>query len=165
MIRQREFDVSELGMTHFLRTMDVADPPFIAIPVFPNRCFRPECGNQTARDMIIPKGRTDMTRTLASKKTHPLPAVADDPRWARIVARDHTADGHLWYSVMTTGVYCRPSCPSRLANSKNVQLHDTLAAARATGCRPCATAQGNIDCRTPEDRAECYRRLGAFPVE
>jgi hypothetical protein len=40
MIRQREFDVSELGMTHFLRTMDVADPPFIAIPVFPNRCFR-----------------------------------------------------------------------------------------------------------------------------
>jgi AraC family transcriptional regulator of adaptative response/methylated-DNA-[protein]-cysteine methyltransferase len=79
----------------------------------------------------------DMTTTLVSKKTHPLPSVADDPRWARIVARDHTADGHLWYSVMTTGVYCRPSCPSRLANPKNVQLHDTLAAARATGYRPC----------------------------
>jgi AraC family transcriptional regulator, regulatory protein of adaptative response / methylated-DNA-[protein]-cysteine methyltransferase len=64
-------------------------------------------------------------------------AVADDPRWARIVARDSTADGVFWYSVMTTGVYCRPSCPSRTANPKNVQLHATLAEARATGFRPC----------------------------
>ena len=65
------------------------------------------------------------------------PSVADDPRWARIVARDRTADGHLWYSVETTGVYCRPSCPSRIANPRNVQLHDTLESARATGFRPC----------------------------
>jgi AraC family transcriptional regulator of adaptative response/methylated-DNA-[protein]-cysteine methyltransferase len=63
--------------------------------------------------------------------------VASDPRWARIVARDRTADGHLWYSVVTTGVYCRPSCPSRSANPKNVQLHDTIGAAMATGFRPC----------------------------
>jgi AraC family transcriptional regulator of adaptative response/methylated-DNA-[protein]-cysteine methyltransferase len=60
-----------------------------------------------------------------------------DPRWARVVARDRTADGLLWYSVTTTGVYCRPSCPSRGANPGNVSLHDTLEAARATGCRPC----------------------------
>jgi AraC family transcriptional regulator of adaptative response/methylated-DNA-[protein]-cysteine methyltransferase len=63
--------------------------------------------------------------------------VADDPRWARIVARDKTADGHLWYSVLTTGVYCRPSCPSRIANPKNVLLHDNLESAKATGFRPC----------------------------
>src|ERR1700752_3401799 len=78
-----------------------------------------------------------MTTTLESlKKSKPV-AVADDPRWARIVARDRSADGHLWYSVVTTGVYCRPSCPSRTANPKNVQLHDTLEAAKATGFRPC----------------------------
>ena len=65
------------------------------------------------------------------------PEMADDPRWARIVARDKTADGCFWYSVATTGIYCRPSCPSRTANRKNVQLHDTLAAAKATGFRPC----------------------------
>ena len=65
------------------------------------------------------------------------PGVADDPRWARIVARDKSADGHLWYSVSTTGVYCRPSCPSRVANPGNVQLHDSLEDARATGFRPC----------------------------
>ncbi len=63
--------------------------------------------------------------------------TAHDPRWARIVARDKTADGHLWYSVSTTGVYCRPSCPSRIATPKNVQLHDSLESARATGFRPC----------------------------
>ena len=40
MIRQRDFDVSELGMTYYLRTLDFDDPPFIALPVFLNRCFR-----------------------------------------------------------------------------------------------------------------------------
>ncbi|BCG79425.1 AraC family transcriptional regulator [Mesorhizobium sp. 113-3-3] len=69
-------------------------------------------------------------------KSTPLP-VTDDPRWARIVARDKSADGQFWYSVATTGVYCRPSCPSRRANPGNVQLHDTLAQAKATGFRAC----------------------------
>src|ERR1700747_3573990 len=78
-----------------------------------------------------------MTSTFAKPRKTTLPSVADDPRWARIVARDKTADGHLWYSVSTTGVYCRPSCPSRTANPRNVQLHDTLESARSTGFRPC----------------------------
>jgi AraC family transcriptional regulator, regulatory protein of adaptative response / methylated-DNA-[protein]-cysteine methyltransferase len=78
-----------------------------------------------------------MSATLATIRNPKMPSVADDPRWARIVARDKTADGHLWYSVSTTGVYCRPSCPSRVANPSNVQLHDSLESARATGFRPC----------------------------
>jgi AraC family transcriptional regulator of adaptative response/methylated-DNA-[protein]-cysteine methyltransferase len=65
------------------------------------------------------------------------PSVAEDPRGARIIARDKTADGQLWYSVSTTGVYCRPSCPSRIANPRNVQIHDSLESAKATGFRPC----------------------------
>jgi AraC family transcriptional regulator of adaptative response/methylated-DNA-[protein]-cysteine methyltransferase len=78
-----------------------------------------------------------MTATPAKTPRSATPSVADDPRWARIVARDKTVDGHLWYSVSTTGVYCRPSCPSRTANPKNVQLYDSLERARATGFRPC----------------------------
>lgn len=78
-----------------------------------------------------------MLITLAKDlKSTPLP-VADDPRWARVVARDKSADGQFWYSVATTGVYCRPSCPSRRASPANVQLHDTLAQAKATGFRAC----------------------------
>jgi AraC family transcriptional regulator of adaptative response/methylated-DNA-[protein]-cysteine methyltransferase len=60
-----------------------------------------------------------------------------DPRWARVVARDRTADGQFWYSVATTGIYCRPSCASRGCNPKNVAFHDTLEAAKATGFRSC----------------------------
>lgn len=75
-------------------------------------------------------------RHSARQSAFPL-SVADDPRWARIVARDKAADGQLWYSVSTTGVYCRPSCPSRTANPNNVTLHETLERARATGFRPC----------------------------
>jgi AraC family transcriptional regulator of adaptative response/methylated-DNA-[protein]-cysteine methyltransferase len=78
-----------------------------------------------------------MTMTLETPQPSMPPEPADDPRWARIVARDKTADGCFWYSVATTGIYCRPSCPSRTANRKNVQLHDTLAATKATGFRPC----------------------------
>ncbi len=40
MIRERKFDVAELGMTYYLRTLDFDDPPFIALPVFPVRAFR-----------------------------------------------------------------------------------------------------------------------------
>jgi AraC family transcriptional regulator of adaptative response/methylated-DNA-[protein]-cysteine methyltransferase len=80
----------------------------------------------------------EMTTSTPTKTPKPAtPSTADDPRWSRIVARDKTAGGHFWYSVLTTGVYCRPSCPSRTTNPKNVQLHDTLESARATGCRPC----------------------------
>lgn len=39
-VAQRAFDVSELGLTFYLRTLDLDDPPFIAIPVFPARHFR-----------------------------------------------------------------------------------------------------------------------------
>ncbi len=67
---------------------------------------------------------------------HVMPTESD-PRWTRVIARDRTADGVFWYSVATTGIYCRPSCPSRTANPKNVSLHDTLKAARDAGFRPC----------------------------
>jgi AraC family transcriptional regulator of adaptative response/methylated-DNA-[protein]-cysteine methyltransferase len=63
--------------------------------------------------------------------------VEADPRWARILARDKSADGEFWYSVSTTGVYCRPSCPSRACNPWNASIHHSLEAARATGFRAC----------------------------
>jgi AraC family transcriptional regulator, regulatory protein of adaptative response / methylated-DNA-[protein]-cysteine methyltransferase len=67
----------------------------------------------------------------------PETAVETDPRWTRVLARDRSADGQFWYSVATTGIYCRPSCPSRAANPRNVGLHGSLAEAKATGFRPC----------------------------
>jgi AraC family transcriptional regulator of adaptative response/methylated-DNA-[protein]-cysteine methyltransferase len=89
-----------------------------------------------ATSLPITKIRT-MSAALAKMPKRMSPSVADDPRWARVLARDKTADGHFWYSVSTTGIYCRPSCPSRTANPKNVQLHDSLQGAKASGSRPC----------------------------
>src|ERR1700724_1936079 len=66
-----------------------------------------------------------------------------DPRWAAVVARDHQADGSFFYSVETTGVYCRPSCGSRLANPKNVRFHKTCADAARAGFRPCKRCRPN----------------------
>ncbi|HEX5380400.1 MAG TPA: Ada metal-binding domain-containing protein, partial [Phenylobacterium sp.] len=61
----------------------------------------------------------------------------DEARWAAVVAKDREADGRFYYSVRTTGVYCRPSCAARLANRSNVAFHLTPADAEAAGFRPC----------------------------
>jgi AraC family transcriptional regulator of adaptative response/methylated-DNA-[protein]-cysteine methyltransferase len=60
-----------------------------------------------------------------------------DPRWESIVSRDRGADGQFYYSVRTTGVYCRPSCGARLPLPSNVAFHETREAAERAGFRPC----------------------------
>jgi len=72
-------------------------------------------------------------------ETTPIPPHWDDDteRWAAVERRDPAADGQFVYSVKTTGVYCRPSCPSRLARRENVAFHTNPAAAEAAGFRPC----------------------------
>lgn len=73
-----------------------------------------------------------------STKTEALAAaVVRDPRWAAVVARDAGADGKFFYSVKTTGVYCRPSCGARAPRPENVGFHLTKAAAERAGFRPC----------------------------
>ena len=69
--------------------------------------------------------------------TSPSPDITRHPRWTSIVDRDKAADGTFWYSVATTGIFCRPSCPSRLANPENVRLHISVAAVEAAGFRAC----------------------------
>ncbi|HCU85014.1 bifunctional DNA-binding transcriptional regulator/O6-methylguanine-DNA methyltransferase Ada [Methylophilus sp. UBA6697] len=66
-----------------------------------------------------------------------------DPRWQQVVVRDAQADGSFFYSVKTTGVYCRPSCGARQARPENVAFHATIAAAEAAGFRPCKRCKPN----------------------
>lgn len=63
--------------------------------------------------------------------------TVDDPRWTAVIARDAKADGQFYYSVKTTGVYCRPSCSARAARPENVQFHETREDAENAGFRPC----------------------------
>ncbi|MBK8958637.1 MAG: bifunctional DNA-binding transcriptional regulator/O6-methylguanine-DNA methyltransferase Ada [Proteobacteria bacterium] len=72
----------------------------------------------------------------------PAPRFDDDEaRWAAVQARDARADDVFFYSVRTTGVYCRPSCAARPARRENVAFHATQAAAVAAGFRACKRCQ------------------------
>jgi AraC family transcriptional regulator of adaptative response/methylated-DNA-[protein]-cysteine methyltransferase len=64
-------------------------------------------------------------------------ATVSDPRWAAVLARDSRFDGKFFYSVRTTGVYCRPSCAARVPRPENVSFHATAADAQRAGFRPC----------------------------
>ena len=70
-------------------------------------------------------------------------ATESDARWAAVVARDPKADGTFYYSVETTGVYCRPSCAARLARPEHVRFHATYEEAERAGFRPCKRCKPN----------------------
>jgi AraC family transcriptional regulator of adaptative response/methylated-DNA-[protein]-cysteine methyltransferase len=57
--------------------------------------------------------------------------------WQAVQARDASRDGSFYVGVMTTGIYCRPSCSSRQPLRKNVRFYASPAQAEADGLRPC----------------------------
>lgn len=71
-----------------------------------------------------------LTEKIAAK-------TISDPRWVAVVARDTKADGQFFYSVKTTGVYCRPSCGSRTPKPENVSFYLTTEDAEQARFRPC----------------------------
>ncbi|MCC7263734.1 MAG: bifunctional DNA-binding transcriptional regulator/O6-methylguanine-DNA methyltransferase Ada [Candidatus Latescibacteria bacterium] len=75
---------------------------------------------------------------LLAASPSPAPSFADDEsRWQALVQRDLAADGVFVYAVQTTGVYCRPTCGSRLAKREHVRFYATTPEAEAAGFRPC----------------------------
>ena len=82
------------------------------------------------RTMTAPSAET-------SKRERLDPSIRNDPRWTAVVERDRRADGRFYYSVETTGVYCRPSCAARRPNPGNVRFHLTTDDAEQAGFRPC----------------------------
>jgi AraC family transcriptional regulator of adaptative response/methylated-DNA-[protein]-cysteine methyltransferase len=78
-----------------------------------------------------------MQMSMSEKIADAATATERDPRWASVVARSADAGAAFFYSVRTTGVYCRPSCPSRIPRPENVQFHETRDAAEAAGFRAC----------------------------
>lgn len=64
-------------------------------------------------------------------------ATRDERRWAAVVSRDASQDGRFFYGVRTTGVYCRPSCPSRRPLRSNVSFFADADSAEQDGYRPC----------------------------
>ena len=70
-------------------------------------------------------------------------ATEGDNRWASVISRDSNADGRFYYSVKTTGIYCRPSCAARKARPENISFHMTREDAEKAGFRPCKRCKPN----------------------
>jgi AraC family transcriptional regulator of adaptative response/methylated-DNA-[protein]-cysteine methyltransferase len=68
----------------------------------------------------------------------------DAVRWDAVQRRDSAYDGVFYYSVRTTGVFCRPSCAARPALRKNVAFHASCADAAAAGFRPCLRCRPDL---------------------
>ncbi len=83
-----------------------------------------------------------MSRNHSTSASTPAPphapaSVDDDARWAAVMARDAAFDGLFFYSVTSTGIYCRPSCGARHPKRAHVRFHDSAQDADAAGFRPC----------------------------
>ena len=79
--------------------------------------------------------------------------LTDDQAWAAVLARDPAADRELVYAVTTTGVFCRPTCPSRRPARGNVVFFPDPATAVSAGfrpCRRCRPQQRHVDAKLVE---------------
>ncbi|MGB9029770.1 MAG: Ada metal-binding domain-containing protein, partial [Acidobacteriaceae bacterium] len=68
---------------------------------------------------------------------NPTAMLTEDQAWDAVLARDPAADAELVYAVTTTGVFCRPTCPSRRPDRCNVVFFPDPATAVRAGYRPC----------------------------
>jgi AraC family transcriptional regulator of adaptative response/methylated-DNA-[protein]-cysteine methyltransferase len=102
-----------------------------------------------------------MQVNMATRNEMLAAATVSDPRWAAVAARDGNADGKFFYSVKTTGVYCRPSCAARTPKPENVAFHLTAADAERAGFRPCKRCKPDR-CSLAEQHAAKVAELCRF---
>lgn len=84
--------------------------------------------------------RPEVRRNLEDRRNLAASAASSSPaeaQWQAVLSRDLLSDGSFYYAVRTTGIYCRPSCPSRRPSRENVELYSTQAEAVAAGFRSC----------------------------
>src|SRR5690348_4848685 len=66
-----------------------------------------------------------------------MPIISDDRRWQAVLTRDGASDGKFVFAVSSTGVYCRPSCPSKRPRRENVSFFMHAHEAERAGFRAC----------------------------
>ncbi|MCJ2186132.1 bifunctional DNA-binding transcriptional regulator/O6-methylguanine-DNA methyltransferase Ada [Novosphingobium beihaiensis] len=71
------------------------------------------------------------------------PTLDDDRAWQAVMARDRSFDGRFVTGVLTTGIYCRPSCSARHPRRENVRFFTCAREAEAEGLRPCLRCRPN----------------------
>src|SRR3954462_15502936 len=101
---------------------------------------------------------------MARKKSKPTRNRTEDSpmneatTWESVLHRDPSADARFLYGVTTTGIYCRPSCPSRRPRRDNVAFFSSAEAAEGAGFRPRRRCRPNHE-KSPNaaiERARSY---------
>ena len=106
--------------------------------------------------MSTPRPHTPPPSLLANPPASPrrvVPSVFPGRQWQQVLARDARADGQFFYAVKSTGIYCRPSCPSRRPARKSVSFFPTAAAAEQAGYRACKRCEPNLATPRPDPQA------------
>ncbi|MBS1821858.1 MAG: methylated-DNA--[protein]-cysteine S-methyltransferase [Acidobacteria bacterium] len=80
-------------------------------------------------------------------------------QWTQVLERDQTADGTFYYAVRSTGVVCKPSCPSRRPAREHVQFFPTLADALNAGYRTCRRCEPERTSPRPDPQAKLVARV------
>jgi AraC family transcriptional regulator of adaptative response/methylated-DNA-[protein]-cysteine methyltransferase len=74
---------------------------------------------------------------MAMRDSQDIEFTDDAARWQAVEARDRRAEGQFFYAVVTTGIFCRVTCPSRRPRRENAAFFVTAAEAQQAGYRPC----------------------------
>jgi AraC family transcriptional regulator of adaptative response/methylated-DNA-[protein]-cysteine methyltransferase len=74
---------------------------------------------------------------MSSQKNDGMATFDEDPQWQAVLKRDAKHDGQFVFAVSSTGVYCRPSCPSKRPRRENVKFFGEPSAAEKAGYRAC----------------------------
>ncbi len=93
-----------------------------------------------------------------------MKSLEDEALWAAVLSRDTSYDGVFYYGVSTTGVYCRPQCPSRKPKRENAVFAFSRAALEGAGFRPCRRCRPDA-ARAAHAAAETVVRLCRYIEE
>jgi AraC family transcriptional regulator, regulatory protein of adaptative response / methylated-DNA-[protein]-cysteine methyltransferase len=113
------------------------------------------------------EGRPDSRRRAADaghdvRKTVRHEHLNDAACWNAVVGHDRDADGLFVYGVRSTGIYCRPSCPSRRPRRDRVAFFETTAAARDAGFRACLRCKPDAEAAAADPWVEKIRRACVY---
>jgi AraC family transcriptional regulator, regulatory protein of adaptative response / methylated-DNA-[protein]-cysteine methyltransferase len=91
-------------------------------------------------------------------------SLIEEARWRAVLERDASIDGEFVYAVRSTGIYCRPSCPSRRPQREQVLFFPVPEVAEGAGYRSCRRCLPHRH-PSPEPRLEMVRRACQYMRE
>lgn len=94
-----------------------------------------------------------------------VPSVFAGKAWQQVLTRDARADGQFVYAVKTTRIFCKPSCPSRRPERKNVTFFPSAEQARAGGYRACLRCEPESVARKDDPQIAAIDAAASYLTE